>query len=64
MTKILYIIDIRLKQSHIDLFKYIDNKDYEILSLSPYSTFLLDELNLKYITFHDLISIEEVHDNI
>jgi len=32
--------------------------EYEILALTPYSYYILDQMKLEYITFHDLISIK------
>jgi hypothetical protein len=64
MNKKLYLVDIRLKQKNLDLTLYIDNENYEIISLTPYSSFLLDELKYKYITYHNLISVEEFHDKV
>ncbi len=57
--KYLYIIDIRFKQKDLDLSKYITNRDCKVLSLTPYSSYLLDIYNIKYITFHSIVSEEE-----
>ncbi len=41
--KYFYVIDIRFKQRYINLLENIDIKnDFETLSLTPYSSFLLD----------------------
>jgi len=61
--KILYIVDIRFKQKDFSLSTYID-KNSEVLSLTPYSSFLLDRENIEYITYHDIISIKAFKDNV
>jgi len=56
----LYIVDIRFRQEAINLLEYINiRQDFKILSLSPYSSFLLESLNLDYITYHNAISKED-----
>ena len=64
MYKKNYIVDIRLKQKKFDLSKYIDNEDCNILSLTPYSTYLIDKLNKKFMTFHDIIPVEKFHNRV
>ncbi|MFK5974985.1 MAG: hypothetical protein QM493_00630 [Sulfurovum sp.] len=61
--KFLYIVDIRFKQKKFNISTYID-KNSEVLSLSPYSSFLLDRDNIEYITYHDIISIEVFKDKV
>ncbi|MCF6331165.1 MAG: hypothetical protein L3I99_06415 [Sulfurimonas sp.] len=63
-SKFLYIVDIRFKQKNIDLSSYIKIGDYTILSLTPYSSFLLDKIEKNHMTYHDIISIEEFHENV
>ncbi len=63
--KYFYVIDIRFKQRYINLLEYIDIKnDFETLSLTPYSSFLLDNLEIKYITYHDIVSKDEFYKKI
>lgn len=57
-----YIFDIRLKQKDLDLSKYKINGCSEFLSLTPYSSYLLDEVNFSHHTFHDIISIDEFYE--
>ncbi len=59
MTKILYIIDIKKRQKKSFNLKNILKDNIEILSLTPYSCYLLDVENKKYHTFHSLISIHD-----
>lgn len=61
--KILYIVDIRFKQKKFNISKHIDENS-EVLSLTPYSSFLLDRENIEYITYHDIISIKAFKDNV
>jgi hypothetical protein len=60
--KQMIILDIK-KKHNIKLLKdklsMISSSSDKILSLTPYSTYLLDQINLKYNTFHDLYSVEE-----
>ncbi len=59
MNKVIYIIDIKKKQNnHFNIKKFI-NEDATILSLTPYSSYLLDCINREYKTFHELISIND-----
>ncbi len=63
--KYFYIIDIRFKQRYINLLENINIKnDFEALSLTPYSSFLLDNLEIKYITYHDIVSKDEFYKKI
>ncbi len=55
---ILYVVDIRFKQRDINLLDYIKNED-KILSLTPYSSYLLDLNGLDYFTYHNIISIDD-----
>jgi len=54
--KILYILDIKKKQKNFDFIEKIDTNESIILSLSPYSSYILDLHNISYITFHNIIS--------
>ncbi|MCX6051230.1 MAG: hypothetical protein NTZ60_01840 [Campylobacterales bacterium] len=64
-NKYLYIIDIRFKQKReFNLLNYNICKDSEIIALTPYSSYLLDSIDKKYDTFHDIIPIKEFRDNI
>lgn len=64
-SKYLYIIDIRFKQNkEFKLLDYSIQEDSEILSLTPYSSYLLDIVEKKHKTFHDIVSIEEFRDSI
>jgi len=58
--KKLFIVDVRFKQKNLNLSKYL-SKDSDILSLNPYSSYMLSEEGKSFITFHDLISIQEFH---
>ncbi|MEN4044793.1 hypothetical protein [Sulfurimonas sp. NWX367] len=62
--KYLYIVDMRFKQNSFDLSSYLKDIDANILSLTPYSSFLLKQAKKKFITFHDIVSIEEFHKNV
>ncbi len=55
---LLYVIDIRFKQRDINLLDYIQESG-KILSLTPYSSYLLDLNGLDYATYHDIISIDD-----
>jgi len=57
--KALYVVDIRYKQKNLDLSKYIAVKNHKILSLTPYSNYLLDALQIEYQTFHSAIVSEK-----
>ena len=63
MQKIYYIIDIKKRQSNFDLDKLI-KKNSDILSLTPYSCYLLDNIDKKYITYHTIISIEKFRNKV
>lgn len=63
-NKILYIVDIRFKQKDLDLYHHISDKASNILSLTPYSNYLLEELKLNYQTIDDIIPAKEFNDNI
>lgn len=56
-NKVLYIVDIRYKQKVNPLLDLFDDEQ-KILALTPYSTYLLKDINKKYITFHDIEPIE------
>ncbi len=59
-----YIIDIRKRQnSNFNLNSIIDNNS-KILSLTPYSSYLLDNISMNYITFHSIISIDEFRERV
>jgi len=55
----LYIVDIRFKQKDFNLKEYLTEKNLEVLSLTPYSSFLLDDINQTYTTFHNILSEEQ-----
>lgn len=59
MHKILYIVDIKKKQTNQYKLNELLSKDTEILSLTPYSCYLLDQGKHEYKTFHSIVSIEE-----
>ncbi len=42
--KKLYIFDIRLKQTKLNISQYL-SQDSELLSLTPYTNYLMDNLN-------------------
>ena len=52
--KYLYIIDIRFKQKNLDLSKYID-KEAEFLSLTPYSSYILNLYEKNSLTLANII---------
>ena len=54
--KYLYIVDIRFKQKKFSLSHYGIEDNSEILSLTPYSSYLLDLIGQEHKTFHDIIS--------
>ncbi|MEV9528500.1 hypothetical protein AB0W38_07890 [Aliarcobacter butzleri] len=60
MIKKFYIIDLRFKHSNFSLSNYIDD-GAEILSLTPYSSFLLENIEKNFITFHNIISEQTFH---
>ncbi len=53
--KYLYIIDIRFKQKNLDLSRHIVNKEAEFLSLTPYSTYLINLYGKDSLTFSNII---------
>lgn len=61
MKKDILILDIK-KKHKIDYLdeqlSWIENKNLEIVSLTPFSSYLLSTKNINYKTFHDLCSIE------
>jgi len=59
-SKELFIVDIRFKQKNLNLSKYL-SKNSDILSLTPYSNYMLSEEGKSFITFHNLISIQDFH---
>ncbi|MFA6192487.1 MAG: hypothetical protein WC665_09055 [Sulfurimonas sp.] len=59
MNKVIYIIDIKKKQNSNFSIKNLINEDAAILSLTPYSSYLLDCADREYKTFHELISIND-----
>lgn len=61
--KYCYIIDIRLRQRKINLLNYIIDDNSTILSITPYSDYLLYSVNKKHFTFHDII-LESEFNNI
>ena len=63
--KFLYIVDIRFKQKNIDFKDYMAiNKNSQILSLTPYSNYLLDMVGYNYMNFHNVISNIEFNQKI
>ncbi|MFA6136930.1 MAG: hypothetical protein WC667_02470 [Sulfurimonas sp.] len=61
-SKYFYIVDIRYKQKTLDLSKYIVDKKSEIMALTPYSNYLLDNSGFEYSTFHTLVmTVEKFH---
>ncbi len=58
----LYIVDIK-KKNHINILNYLSNED-DILALTPFSVYILEKENIKYLTFHDLISIDNFRKDI
>lgn len=55
-NKSLFLVDIRLKQKEfLFLKKYFDDNS-ELISLTPYSTYILEELSLGYKTYTDVVS--------
>jgi hypothetical protein len=61
--KTILIVDARYKNQKAsnEIEKVVQKQtgEYEILALTPYSYYILDQIGLKYITFHDLISIDD-----
>ena len=56
-----YIIDLIYKDKDIDLSLYCNEKTYN-LALTPYAFFLLENLNIKYTTFHEsIISVKSFY---
>lgn len=60
----LYIVDIRFKQNNKNLLSHINTPQYKIVSLTPYSSYLLQENNLHFNTIHDYISIDNFYDKV
>jgi len=60
MQKSIVILDIKKKigSKNDNIFNILKSSD-KILSLTPYSCFLLNNINQNYSTFHDLISVDE-----
>jgi|AntRauTorcE11897_2_1112592.scaffolds.fasta_scaffold02349_2 hypothetical protein len=59
----LLIVDIRSKQKKINIEKYV-LRNTCVLSLNPYSSFLLSNENIDFIKFHDLISLSEFREKV
>ena len=59
MKQKLIILDIHRKIKITDNFKKILKESSQILSLTPYSIYIAEKSNNNYITFHDLISIDD-----
>ena len=59
--KVCYIVDLIYKDKDIDLSLYCNEKTYN-LALTPYSFFLLENLNIQYTTFHEsIISVKSFY---
>ena len=59
MKKIYYIIDIKKRiKNKVSFDKYI-KKNSKILSLTPYSCFLLEQNKFAYSTYHSICSVKE-----
>lgn len=59
MNKVIYIIDIKKKQNNNFNIRNLITENAKILTLTPYSSYLLDLVNIEYKTFHDLITIND-----
>ncbi len=59
--KYLYIIDVRFKKKNFTLLDYNIKANSEILSLTPYSSYLIDSIGKEHKIFHDIISELEFH---
>lgn len=59
-SKKLFIVDVRFKQKNLNLSKYL-SENSDILSLTPYSNYMLSKEEKSFITFHDLISIQDFY---
>ncbi len=61
MIQKLYIVDIK-KKSYINISDYL--ADGDIIALTPFSIYMLEEKDIKYLTFHNLISVENFRNDI
>ena len=57
MSKIFYIVDIRKKQKS-NVLQNLEMES-EVLSLTPYSSYLLESLHIPHINFHSLINEDD-----
>jgi len=64
MNKTIYIIDIRKKQKNSFFLNDMLEKNADIVSLTPYSCYLLDGVKRKYLTYHDLITIKKFREEV
>ena len=55
-NKILLIVDLKNKNTVFNIEKYTIETNLDVLSLSPYATFLLEQSYNNFLNFHDLIS--------
>lgn len=62
--KILYVIDIRFKQKNLDLAKYEIDENAKILSLTPYSEYLLINIGKEYKTFDNIVELSDFYNDI
>ena len=63
-NKILLIIDLKNKNTIFNIEKYTIETNLDVLSLSPYATFLLEQSYNNFLNFHDLISTVKYRDYI
>ena len=66
MSKKVVFLDLKKKVSFDELKKKIDiySKDSEFIAFTPYSLYLLEELNIQYKSFHFLNSTENFKNNV
>ena len=63
-NKVLLILDLKNKNISFNIKQYTVETNLDILSLSPYATFLLEQYCNKFFTFHDFISTVKYRDSI
>jgi len=62
--KKLYILDIKKKLKNFDFLSKIEFEKNSVLSLTPYSNYILDERHLDYLTFKNVVSDDLFRDKI
>ncbi|MEH0760257.1 hypothetical protein H4F20_11195 [Vibrio sp. 16] len=64
MMNRLVILDIRKKKKDIDFFLEILGSEEQYISLTPYSSYILESLGFEFSTFRDEISTADFHHNV